>query len=990
MPVNTKESGLESLIIDYLVRQNGYELGACEDYSRKYAVDETRLFRFLETTQPEEYEKNSLGVNEKRVKFLDCMQREISKRGVIDILRKGISFYPANVTLFYGAPSPRNITAQKQFARNIFSVTRQLRYSKDQSRKALDFVIFINGLPVVTAELKNRWTNQNAEDAVRQYKTDRDPKELLFQFKRCLAHFAIDDAEVRFCTQLEGKDSWFLPFNKGCKDGAGNPPNPKGLAVAYLWEETFSKPELTAIIENYAQVVEEKNELTGEKKERQVFPRYHQLQLVKKLLADIYQNGVGGRYLVQHSAGSGKSNSIAWLAHQMVGMEKDGRTIVDSILVVTDRRILDKQIRNTIKQFMQVKNTVAWAEHSSDLKTALETGKKIIVTTIQKFPFIVDTIGTAHKDKRFAIIIDEAHSSQGGNSAAEMNLVLSGIQMNGEEIPGEKREDANDIEDIINHIIESRKLLSNASYFAFTATPKNKTLEMFGVPYEEDGKIKHRPFDYYSMKQAIEEGFILDVLQYYTPVKSFYRLKSIAPDDPVFDKKKAKKRLRRYVESHPDTIAYKAKIMVDHFCAHVHYRIRHAARAMIVTDGIERAIEYYYAVTECLNKRKSPYKAMIAFSGDKNYNGQMLNESAANGFPSNQIEKKFKTNPYRFLICADKFQTGYDEPLLHTLYVDKILAGIKAVQTLSRPNRSHPEKFDCFILDFANDPDSIKAAFANYYITTILSDETDPNKLNELITGMEKYYVYTHEDIEKVNKYFFESAGSIDRQRIDAALDVCAARYQDLDEDARREFKGCAKSFIQMYRFLAVIIPYRVPGWEKLSVFLTLLVPKLPSPKEEDRSKGILQAVDLDSYHAEMQTVRSLYLENKPAQIDPVAMSSFAGEPEPEYDSLSKIVAEFNRLFGGLFKNPDVVAQQIAALPAQAAQNTTWQNAKKNAGEDDARVESNAALRGVILDNMDSTPELFKQYSDNPSFKAWIQEQVFSINYGGIAKNVDF
>jgi type I restriction enzyme R subunit len=389
-----------------------------------------------------------------------------------------------------------------------------------------------------------------------------------------------------FAPKLEGKDSWFLPFNKGYKDGAGNPPNPNGLATAYLWEEIFAKPELTAIIENYAQVVKEQNALTGQKKQKQVFPRYHQLRLVKKLLAALYQHGVGDRYLIQHSAGSGKSNSIAWLAHQLVGLEKNGKPIVDSILVVTDRRILDKQIRDTIRQFMQVPHTVVWAEHASDLRTAIKNGRKIIITTIQKFPFIPDIIGNGHKDKRFAIIIDEAHSSQSGTFSAGMTRVLAGSPTANDDISHKNIGDMEDIEDIINHIIENRRLLPNASYFAFTATPKPKTLELFGVPYEEDGKTKHRPFDYYSMRQAIEEGFILDVLRNYTPVKSFYLLKSIAPDDPVFDRKKARKKLHRYVESHPDTIERKAEMMVDHFCANVYWRINHAARAMVVTNGI--------------------------------------------------------------------------------------------------------------------------------------------------------------------------------------------------------------------------------------------------------------------------------------------------------------------------------------------------------------------------------------------------------------------
>lgn len=586
---NTRESGLESLIVDWLVNQNGYEQGSNADYNREYAIDETRLFRFLSATQPDEMEK--LGVFKsdlKKSQFLNRLRGEIAKRGIIDVLRNGIKVYPADLVMFYLTPSERNVTAKALFEQNIFSVTRQLQYSKDATRLALDLCIFINGLPVITCELKNQLTKQNVDDAVYQYKTDRDPKELLFQFKRCMVHFAVDDARVKFCTKLDGKASWFLPFDKGCNDGAGNPPNPSGIMTDYLWKEILEKYMLAHIIENYAQVVEKVDQETKKKTYTQIFPRYHQLSAVESLLADVRHNGVGQRYLIQHSAGSGKSNSIAWLAHQLVGLEKDGKAIIDSVVVVTDRVILDKQIRDTIKQFMQVSNTVAWAEHSDDLRKAINGGKKIIITTVHKFPIILDSIGSEHKGRSFAIIIDEAHSSQSGNMSAKMNIVLSG------EVTGEEE----DFEDKINRLMEGRKMLKNASYFAFTATPKNKTLEMFGIPYQDGDEIKHRPFHVYTMKQAIQEGFILDVLKYYTPVDSYYRLAKTIEDDPLFDKKKAQKKLRQFVESNKFAISQKAEIMVNHFHDQVisKGKIGGKARAMVVTSSIERCIEYYYAI----------------------------------------------------------------------------------------------------------------------------------------------------------------------------------------------------------------------------------------------------------------------------------------------------------------------------------------------------------------------------------------------------------
>ena len=583
---NTKENGFEALIVKWLVDLNGYEEGTNADYNKEYALDETRLFRFLQNTQPEQMDK--LGVfksEQKKRQFLNRLQGELAKRGIIDVLRNGIKVYPVDLIMFYLTPTENNAKARVMFEKNIFSVTRQLHYSQDAGKLALDLCVFINGLPVITFELKNQLTKQNTDDAVEQYKSDRDPRDTLFSFKRCMVHFALDDARIKFCTKLSGKDSWFLPFDKGYNDGAGNPPNPDGIKTDYLWKDILTKQKLSRIIENYAQVVEEVDPETKKKSVKQIFPRYHQLDVVEKLLADVKANGVGQKYLIQHSAGSGKSNSIAWLAHQLIGLEKDGHPMIDSVIVVTDRRILDKQIRDTIKQFMQVSNTVVWAEHSGDLTKAITDGKRIIVTTIEKFPFIVPQIGAEHKNHHFAIIIDEAHSGQSGRNSAQMNLALSGLAS----------DDEMDNEDKINAMMEGRKLLGNASYFAFTATPKNKTLETFGVPYQDGDKINHRPFHVYTMKQAIQEGFILDVLQNYTPIDSFYKLMKTVEDDPMFDKKRAQKKLRSFVESDSYTIGKKAAMMVEHFHEQViaKGKIGGQARAMVVTSSIPRCVEYY-------------------------------------------------------------------------------------------------------------------------------------------------------------------------------------------------------------------------------------------------------------------------------------------------------------------------------------------------------------------------------------------------------------
>lgn len=854
------EKGFETLIVNWLVDQNGYQQGTNEDYNKEYAIDETRLFRFLNDTQPKEMDK--LGVNQsdqKKRQFLNRLSGEITRRGIIDVLRNGIKAYPADLILFYFTPTENNEQAKRLFDKNIFSVTRQLRYAIDASKLALDLCLFINGLPVITIELKNHFTGQTTADAVEQYKKDRNPRELLFSFKRCIVHFAVDDQTVQFCTKLCGKASWFLPFNKGYRDGAGNPPNPEGIMTDYLWKDILTKPKLSRVIENYVQVVVEENPETRKKSVKQIWPRYHQLDCVEKLLADVRQYGVGKRYLIQHSAGSGKSNSIAWLAHQLIGLERDGRPMIDSVIVVTDRRILDKQIRDTIKQFMQVKNTVVWAQHSGDLKKAIQDGKRIIVTTVEKFPYISQEIGQEHINHTFAIIIDEAHSGQSGRNAANMNLALSGLASDREL----------DNEDKINAMVEGRKLVKTASYFAFTATPKNKTEEVFGTPYEEDGQIKHRPFHVYTMKQAIQEGFILDVLKNYVTIDSWYKIAKKVEDDPMFDKKRAQKKLRSFVEGNPDVIAKKAAMMVDHFHEQIIARkkLGGQSRAMVVTASIPRCIETYYAITKCLADRHSPYKAIIAFSGECSYHGQEppLTSAAMNGFPDAKIPQEFKKDPYRLLVVADMFQTGFDEPLLQTMYVDKPLSDIAAVQSLSRLNRAAPGKDEVYVLDFANKAETIEKAFSRFYRTTILSGETDPNKLYDLISLMEDYQVYDHSDVEKVVDLFLSGG---ERDRLDPLLDPCVALYNQLETDDQIQFKSAAKAFVRTYGFLGAILPYGNAAWEKLSIFLNLLIPKLPSPQTDDLSEGILAAVDLDSYRNEAREAVAIRLEDEDAEID--------------------------------------------------------------------------------------------------------------------------
>ena len=992
-PTDTTERGLERLICAALAGHPcdrstdgkvpqvppGYGgvgwIGANpHDYDPDFCVDFVQLAGFLEETQPGAADSLALhGDGPIRRRFLVRLQREITNRGTIDVLRHGLKHGAHDLDLFYGTPSAGNSQAQERFAQNRFTVVRQLRYSRDDAQRALDIALFINGLPVFTFELKNSLTKQTMADAVEQYKRDRNPREKLFELGRCVAHFAVDESEVRFCTHLKGKTSWFLPFNRGWNDGAGNPPNPSGIKTDYLWGEVLARESLTGILENYAQVVEAKHEKTGKKKRTQIWPRYQQLDVVRRLLADAAAHGAGRRYLIQHSAGSGKSNSIAWLAHQLIGLARDDATVFDSIIVVTDRLILDRQIADTIRQYAQVGATVGRAQQSGDLRRFLETGKKIIISTVQKFPFILDEIGNEQRSRRFAIIIDEAHSSQGGRTSASMSAALGAA---GEEAEAETYEDQ------INRVMESRKLLSNASYFAFTATPKNKTLEIFGEPDPQpDGAVRHRAFHSYTMKQAIQEGFILDVLAHYTPVASYYRLAKTVEDDPEFDVKKAQKKLRRFVEGNDHAIRLKAEIMVDHFHEQVlaKNKIGGAARAMVVTNGIERAIQYFHAIRDYLQERKSQYRPVVAFSGEPEFGGRKVTEASLNGFPSGEIARKIREDPYRFLVCADKFQTGYDEPLLHTMYVDKTLSGIKAVQTLSRLNRAHPKKHDVFVLDFFNDADTIQAAFEDFYRATILAGETDPDKLHDLQADLDAAQVYLTEQIDDLVERYLRGA---QRDELDPILDVCAARYvHELDEDAQVDFKGKAKAFVRTYGFLSCVLPYTNAAWEKRSIFLNFLISKLPAPAEEDLSKGILDAIDMDSYRVEKRAVQQIVLADDNAEVVPVPPDGGGRVAEPELERLSTILREFNDLFGAIeWNDADRVLQMVTeTIPSRVAQDAAFRNARQNSDDENARIEHDDALTRVMAGLMKDHSQLFKQFMDNAGFKRWMTDKVFDL-----------
>lgn len=1005
MPTNTTEKGLETHITNQLNKENGFTERQKENYNRLECADEELLFKFLEDTQPIEVEKlKSTHGDNYRQKILYRINQKIKDAtvvnencigGIVNLLRKGITDNNVNLKLFYDNPvSSLNEKDLELYNKNIFSVIRQVHYSQ-KNENSLDLVIFINGLPVITFELKNELTKQNVKDAINQYKFTRDSKEELFRLGRCIVHFAVDTDQVWMCTNLHGVNSAFLPFNKGHNNGAGNPPNENGIKTDYLWKEILTKESLNNIIQNFVQLVEQEKEsilpsgeIIKDKEKKLLFPRYHQLNSVRRMLKHAKENGVGSKYLIQHSAGSGKSNSISWLAHQLVGLfdSTNENPVFDSIIVVTDRKILDTQIRNNIKQFAQVEGVVeAITEGSKQLKTALEEGKKIIITTIQKFPYIVNEIGELPGTK-FAIIIDEAHSSQSGNTARKLNTTLSKEfkreKNNSDEIIyTDKNHDELTTEDLLIDIIKSKKMLSNASYFAFTATPKNKTLELFGEKYNEDGKEKFKAFDLYSMKQAIEENFILDVLQNYTTYNSSFKLLKIAENDPKYDKKKAAKKLKNYVESHSFTIAKKTALMIDHFMDNVisNDKIKGMAKAMLVTSSRKNAIKYKKAFDKYLQKTNNPYKAIVAFSGEI----KKETETTLNHFPGSMIPEEYKKSEYRFLIVANKFQTGFDQPLLHTMYVDKILGGVSAVQTLSRLNRTVSGKSDTFILDFVNSTDDIKKSFEPYYETTILGEATDPNKLFDLQNALDNYQVYSKDQVKDFSDKIILNK-PIDE--LHAILDSAANIFRrSLTEFHQEDFRTKCKSFVRLYAFLSQIVPFENAYLERLYLFLKHLENKIRRPEDEDLTKDILDKIDMDSYKLKKVAETTIYLK-KGEDLKPTPEGMKGNISQPNIQYLSNIVKEFNDRFGTTFTNEDKVKKMTNDLmediisDKDAMNNINDSLTRKDI--QNAKITFADVLTEKIIKHIDSNFKVFKEYNDNKEFRDFFAGQMFEMMKG--------
>ncbi|ENO7717087.1 type I restriction endonuclease subunit R [Campylobacter upsaliensis] len=961
--INYTEKNLESFIEAHLL-ESGYIKRESKDYDKSLGVDRELFLNFLHSTQAKTLQELEIrGIKEQEL--LKRIFSQIQDKGIVKALQAGVKIRDITIKLAHPKPnSSNNPQSLENYNKNIFSITRQLYFS-EKNNKSLDMVIFLNGLPLITMELKNPFTGQNVYNAIEQYKKDRDPRESIF--KQSVVHFALDSDLIYMSTKLEGIQTKFLPFNRGLNNGSGaiglecgggNPAVKDKMKTSYFWEELLQKDTLSKLLFDF----------TIKNSKGVIFSRFHQFDVVSRLLKDVKEKGVGQRYLIQHSAGSGKSNSIAWLAHNLVSLHRiendKEKEVFDSILVVTDRRVLDRQIQENVKSFTQDKNLVeSITEGSRQLKAALEEGKKIIVTTIQKFPYIADEI-THLQNKSFAIIIDEAHSSQSGKNAEEMGKAISN--------KNDKETGEMDLEEELIKIIKNKKFQKNASYFAFTATPKPKTLEMFGSPCEINGEKKFIPFHLYSMKQAIEEGFILDVLKGYITYASYYKIVS-KNDNREYDKKKANVKLKAYVTNHIATIEKKATIMIEHFFQNIYKKIGEKAKAMVVTSSRENAVKYYRFFKKYLQENYPEYQALVAFSGVKEINGESYSEVGLNGFSEAMLKDEFKKDNYRFLIVAQKYQTGFDEPLLHTMYVDKCLEGISAVQTLSRLNRICQNKEDTCVLDFVNTHEEIGKSFSTFYGQTYLKEPTNIDNIYTLKSELFDYGIYTQDEL---NSFIEEIRKEQDENKIHSKLDNMIKEYNAKNDDEKTEFYTKAKVYLREYAFLAQILPFNDIELEKLSILLKMLIAKIVPPRTEDLAKGILNNVDLNSIRIILESKKDISLSNN-GELSPAGADD-SSKKEVELERLSNIVREFNTKFGSVdFGTNEKIAKELMDLKDDIAKEQTFRDSLGD--EQNARRLFADIFKIQYLQFFKRNKDFFTQLDNKEEFKERVSNVIYEM-----------
>ncbi|ECZ4670078.1 type I restriction endonuclease subunit R [Campylobacter upsaliensis] len=958
------EKDLESFIEAHLL-ESGYIKRESKDYDKSLGVDRELFLNFLHSTQAKTLQELEIrGIKEQEL--LKRIFSQIQDKGIVKALQAGVKIRDITIKLAHPKPnSSANEKAIENYNKNIFSITRQLYFS-EKNNKSLDMMIFLNGLPLITMELKNPFTGQNVYNAIEQYKKDRDPRESIF--KQSVVHFALDCDLIYMSTKLEGVGTRFLPFNRGLNNGSGaiglecgggNPAVKDKMKTSYFWEELLQKDTLSKLLFDF----------TIKNSKGVIFPRFHQFDVVSRLLKDVKEKGVGQRYLIQHSAGSGKSNSIAWLTHNLVSLHRiendKEKEVFDSILVVTDRRVLDRQIQENVKSFTQDKNLVeSITEGSRQLKAALEEGKKIIVTTIQKFPYIADEI-THLQNKSFAIIIDEAHSSQSGKNAEEMGKAISN--------KNDKEMGEMDLEEELIKIIENKKFQKNASYFAFTATPKPKTLEMFGSACEINGEKKFIPFHLYSMKQAIEEGFILDVLKGYITYASYYKIVS-KNDNRKYDKKKANAKLKAYVTNHIATIEKKATIMIEHFFQNICKKIGEKAKAMIVTSSRENAVKYYLFFKKYLQKNHPEYQALVAFSGDKEINGESYSEVGLNGFSEAMLKDEFKKDNYRFLIVAEKYQTGFDEPLLHTMYVDKRLEGISAVQTLSRLNRICKNKEDTCVLDFANIHEEIGESFSTFYGQTYLKEPTNIDNIYTLKSELFDYGIYTQYELDDFAKAILDEQSE---DKIHSKLDNMIKEYNAKSDDKKTEFYTKAKAYLREYSFLAQILPFNDIELEKLYILLKMLITKIAPPRTEDLAKGIVNNVDLNSIRIILESKKDIELEEDKGGVKPSSADG-SSKKEVEFERLLEIVKAFNDKFGNIdFGTDEKIAKELMDLKDDITKEQTFRDSLGD--EQNARRLFADIFKIQYLQFFKRNKDFFTQLDNKEEFKERVSNVIYEM-----------
>jgi type I restriction enzyme, R subunit len=975
---NLREIGFEDLITKYLVETNSFQQKFYSGehsghYDHKEAMDTVAVFEFLERSQPQEMEKLKLNYgSDYQKRFLERLQKEIREKGILAVLKQGVKDRNCHFRLMYFVPnSSLNPELEMLWSCNSFVVARQLYYST-KNKNSVDMVVLINGLPIITLELKNLLTGQTVKHAINQYKTDRSSREELFKFERCLVHFAVDTEQVYMTTKLEDDKTWFLPFNKGYNGGAGNPPSETGIRTGYLWQEILTKTSLSRLISDFVQSLSENKNSKISKK--LIFPRYHQFQVVSKLLLESKSKGMGQKFLIQHSAGSGKSNSIAWLSHQLAKLfAEDGFTnVFDTILVITDRQVLDKQLRENITSFDHQSGLIETiTDGSRQLKQALEDGKRIIITTIQKFPVIVEEMGEL-TSKKFAVIIDEAHSSTSGETIAKMNKTIKADLLDGEIL-----EEEITAEDVILETLQARRMLGNASYFAFTATPKNKTLELFGIQNTEG---KYQPFDSYTMKQAIEEGFILDVLSNYTTYNSYYGLTAIDNQNKEYSKKKANSQMKKFVESHSHTIESKSEIMLEHFYQNVYLKslVGGRAKAMVVCSSRLSAAKYHFAFQKIIRQKNYPMHIITAFSGDIELDGVSWSESNLNQFSSAKIPEYFESgkdgHSYQFLICANKYQTGFDQPLLQTMYVDKKLGGVGAVQTLSRLNRVHKDKQSVFVLDFYNTEDDIKQAFEPYYQTTVLSAGSDPNRLHDIKDQLDTFGVYTD---FAVHKFTTDLLSGVPAENLHSLLDSVVENIKKLYPDQIDEFKSKAKLFTKFYAFISQIITFEEPLFEELHQFLKVLIKKIVDlgTKEDILSQDVLDSVDFDSYRNQVTTSNARISLSESDELSPIPSSSTNKNAVDEKDILENIVGDFNTRFGTDFDNEDTVKKLVIEISDELTNSQEKIQSLQDSDRYNRKLTNSKLTDAKVFDVIGKADDYLKfvnNYSNNPDFKEHI------------------